>query len=99
MSIELNSENLSIPSSTKAQINSSISIVGTQTRLPITIIGEFKDIPPHLHQIYMQSMLSSYGDVNVHNNTDEEPKTIEEKKSEWRINRLADIFLKALKNK
>jgi hypothetical protein len=44
-------------------------------------------------------MLSSYGDVNVHNNTDEEPKTIEEKKSEWRINRLADIFLKALKNK
>ena len=88
-----------MPSSTKAQINSSISIVGTQTKLPITIIGEFKDIPPHLHQIYMQSMLSSYGDVNVHNNTDEEPKTIKEKKSEWRINRLADIFLKSLKNK
>lgn len=99
MSIELNSGNLSMPSSTKAQINSSISIVGTQTKLPITIIGEFKDIPPHLHQIYMQSMLSSYGDVNVHNNTDEEPKTIKEKKSEWRINRLADIFLKSLKNK
>jgi len=52
MSIELNSENLSIPSSTKAQINSSISIVGTQTRLPITIIGEFKDIP-HIYIKYI----------------------------------------------
>jgi hypothetical protein len=100
MSFELNSDsgNLAIPSTTKAQINSSISIVGTQTRLPITIIGEFKDIPPHLHQIYINAMSASYGNVDVHNNTHEEPKTIEEKKSEWRINRLADIFLGAFRN-
>ena len=101
MSFELNSDsgNLTMESTTKAQINSSITIVGTQTRLPITIIGEFKDIPPHLHQIYIDSMLASYSNVDVHNNTGEEPKTIEEKKSEWRINRLVDIFLGSLRNK
>jgi len=74
-------------------------IVGTKTELPITIIGEFKDIPPHLHEMYIQSMLMSYINVDIHNNTKEEPKTIAEKKSDWRINRIADIFLGALKNK
>jgi hypothetical protein len=98
MSLELNSDsgNLVISSSTRAQINSSISIVGTQTRLPITVIGEFKDIPPHLHQTYMQSMLMSYGSVDVNSNTYEEPKTMEEKKSEWRINKIVDLLLKKI---
>jgi hypothetical protein len=97
MSIELDSGKLTIPSSTKAQINASISIVGTGTELPIQIIGEFKDIPPHLHQMYIQAMQASYGSVNVYNNTkDEEPKTIKEKKSEWRINRIVDIISKAI---
>ena len=101
MAIELNSvsSNLTTPSGTKAQINTCMRIVGTQTKLPITIIGEFKDIPPHLHQMYMQSMLMSYSNVDIHNNTKEESKTIAEKKSDWRINRIADIFLGALKNK
>jgi hypothetical protein len=101
MVIELNSvsSNLTIPSGTKAQINTCMRIVGTQTELPITIIGEFKDIPPHLHQIYIESMLMSYSNVNIHNNTKEEAKTKAEKKSDWRINRIADIFLEALKNK
>jgi hypothetical protein len=63
--------------STKVQINASITIAGTRTELPITIEGEFKDIPPHLHEIYMQSMLASYGNVNVYDNTkDEEPYSI-----------------------
>jgi hypothetical protein len=101
MVIELNSvsSNLTIPSGTKAQINTCMRIVGTQTELPITIIGEFKDIPPHLHQIYIESMLMSYSNVDIHNNTKEEPKSVAEKKSDWRINRIADIFLRALKNK
>jgi hypothetical protein len=34
--------------------------------------------------------------VNVYNNTDDEPKTIKEKKSEWRINRIVDIISKAI---
>ena len=70
--------------------------MGTNTILPITIEGEFKDIPPHLHQIYMQSMLASYGSVDVHNNTESEPKTIKEQKSEWRINRIVKLLLKAV---
>ena len=97
MSIRLNSEGLTVKSSTKAIIKSSIKIVGTNSVLPITIEGEFKDIPPHLHQMYMQSMLASYGSVNVHNNTEPEPKTIEEQKSEWRLNRIVDIISKAIK--
>ena len=80
--------------STKAIIKASINIAGTGTKLPIEIVGEFKDIPPHLHQIYMQSMLGSYGDTNVYNNTkNEKPMTIKEKKSEWRLNRIVDILM------
>ena len=86
--------------SSKAIIKSSIKIVGTNSVLPIEIVGDFKDIPENLHQIYMQSMLASYGSVNVYNNTkDEEPKTIQEKKSEWRINRIVDIISKAISKK
>ena len=98
MNITLDSGyNLTMKGSTKAQINTSIKIVGTGTELPITIIGEFKDIPPHLHGMYIQAMQASYGSVNVYNNTkDEEPKTIAEKKSEWRINRIVDIISKAI---
>jgi hypothetical protein len=64
--------------STKVQINASITIAGTGTELPITIEGDFKDIPPHLHETYMQSMLASYGgSVNVYDNTkDEEPYSL-----------------------
>jgi hypothetical protein len=56
MSITLDSGHLTMKGSTKAQINTSIRIVGTGTELPIQIIGEFKDIPPHLHGMYIQAM-------------------------------------------
>jgi hypothetical protein len=97
MSITLDSGHLTMKGSTKAQINTSIRIVGTGTELPIQIIGEFKDIPPHLHGMYIQAMQGSYGSVNVYDRTkDDEPKTIQEKKSEWRINRIVDIISKAI---
>ena len=97
MNISFDSGHLTMKGSTKAQINTSIRIVGTGTELPITIIGEFKDIPPHLHGMYIQAMQGSYGSVNVYDRTkDEEPKTIQEKKSEWRINRIVDIISKAI---
>jgi hypothetical protein len=92
------SSHLTVKGSTKAIIKSSIKIVGTNSVLPITIQGEFKDIPPHLHEIYMRSMLASYGSINVHDNTKEEPKTIEEQKSEWRWNRIVEIIGKAITN-
>jgi hypothetical protein len=97
MNITFDSSHATIKGSTKAQINASITIAGSGTKLPITIVGEFKDIPPHLHQIYIQAMWSSYGDTNVHNNTEPEPKTIEEQKSEWRLNRIVDIIAKAIR--
>jgi hypothetical protein len=97
MSITLDSGHLTMKGSTKATIKSSIQIAGTGTVLPIEIVGEFKDIPTHLHQMYIESMLSSYGSVNVHNNTEPEPKTIEEQKSEWRLNRIVDIISNAIR--
>ena len=98
MSITLSndSSHLTMKGSSKAIIKTSIKIVGTNSVLPIEIVGDFKDIPENLHQIYMQSMLASYGSVNVHNNTEPEPKTIKEQKSEWRLNRLVELFSKAI---
>jgi hypothetical protein len=95
MSITLDSGHLTMKGSSKAIIKTSIKIAGTNSILPIEIVGEFKDIPENLHQIYMQSMLASYGSVNVYNNT--EPKTIKEQKSEWRLNRIVDIISKAIR--
>ena len=99
MSITLDGGHLTMKGSSKAIIKSSIKIVGTNSVLPIEIVGEFKDIPPHLHQMYMQTMLASYGSVNAYDNTKEEPKTIKEQKSEWRLNRIVDIISNAIKNK
>jgi hypothetical protein len=99
MSITLDSGHLTMKGSSKATIKTSIKIVGTNSVLPIEIVGEFKDIPQNLHQMYMQSMLASYGNVNVYDNTKEEPKTIKEQKSEWRLNRIVDIISKAITKK
>ena len=78
-------------------INTSIKIYGTGTELPIKIVADFNNIPHNLHQMYLQSLMSQYNtSVNVYNNTDDEPKTIKEKKSEWRINRIVDIISKAI---
>jgi hypothetical protein len=84
MSITLDNGHLTMKGSSKATIKSSIEIV-----------GDFKDIPPHLHQIYMQSMLASYGSVDVYNNT--EPMAIKEKKSESRLNKIVELISKAIR--
>ena len=78
-------------------INTSIKIYGTGTELPIKIVADFNNIPHNLHSLYFQSLTHQYNtSVNVYNNTDDEPKTIKEKKSEWRINRIVDIISKAI---
>jgi hypothetical protein len=97
MSISLDSGHLTMKSSTKATIKGSIKIAGTNTVLPITIQGEFKDIPASLHEIYMRAMLNSYGDIAVRRNEDKEPMTIKEKKREWRLNRIVEIITSVLK--
>ena len=94
------SSHLTMTGSTKAIIKASINIAGTSTKLPIEIVGEFKDIPPHLHQIYMQTMMNSYGSTTVYANTKEEedtyPMTIEEKQKEWRWNKIVNLISKAI---
>jgi len=98
ITISNDSSHLTMEGSTKVTIKASQTIMGTNTQLPIEITGDFKNIPPHLHQLYMQSMWASYGSVNVYNNTDDEPypMTIEEKQKEWRWNRLTKLLLKAI---
>lgn len=95
----LDSQHLTMKGGTKATIKTSIQIMGTNSSLPITIEGEFKDIPPHLHGMYIQSMLASYGSVDVHDNTKTEepyPMTIKEQQREWRLNRIVDLICKKL---
>ena len=88
---------LTMKGSGKVLIKTQIKIYGTGTELPVTIEADFNNIPHNLHQMYLQSLMSRYNtSVNVYNNTDDEPKTIKEKKSEWRINRIVDIISKAI---
>ena len=82
----------------KVQIKTSIQIYGTGTKMPVTIEADFTNIPHNLHSLYYQALTHQNNtSVNVYNNTDDEPKTIKEKKSEWRINRIVDIICKAIK--
>jgi len=104
MNLTLDSGNhLTMKGSTKARIKTSIRILGTETELPITIEGEFKDIPPHLHETYIQSMLTSYTSVNVYDNIKKEeepyPMTIKEKQKEWRLNKIVDLYCKVITKK
>ena len=96
-----NSNSITMNGSTKVFIKSSIQIAGSGTELPITIEGDFKDIPPHLHETYMQSMLASYGNVNVYDNTkDEEPYSLSippeilYKKASWLKTLIFDLYKK-----
>ena len=88
---------LTMKGSGLVKIKTSIKIYGTGTELPVTIEADFNNIPHNLHSLYYQSLAHQYNtSVNVYNNTDDEPKTIKEKKSEWRINRIVDIISKAI---
>jgi len=81
-------------------INTSIKIYGTGTELPIKIVADFNNVPHNLHEKYLQSLIYKYNtSVNVYDNTNDEPKTIKEKKSGWRINRIVDILYKVIQNK
>ena len=96
ITISNDSSHLTMEGSTKVTIKASQTIVGTGTQLPIEITADFKDVPPHLHQLYLQSMWASYGSVNVYDNTNEEPMAIKEKKREWRLNKIVKLISKAI---
>ena len=103
MSIYITPDNGSITmkGSGLVTINTSIKIYGTGTELPIKIVADFNNIPHNLHSLYYQSLVSHYNtNIVAHKNlskVEDEPKTIKEKKSEWRINRIVDIICKAIK--
>jgi len=98
LTINTDSSHLTMKGSGKVTIKSSIAIAGSGTSLPIECTADFSNIPTHLHQIYFDAFRYQYNSqVNVHNNT--EPLTIKEQKSEWRINRLVEIFANAIKPK
>ena len=103
MSINITPDNgrLTMKGSGKVQIKTSIQIYGTGTKMPVTIEADFTDIPHHLHSLYYQSLISHYNtNIVAHKNlskVEDEPKTIKEQKSEWRLNRIVDIISKAIK--
>lgn len=98
LTISADNGRLTMKGSGKVQIKTSIKIYGTGTELPVTIEADFNNVPHNLHQMYLQSLMGQYNtSVRVYDNTKEdEPKTIKEKKSEWRINRIVDIISKAI---
>jgi hypothetical protein len=103
MSIYITPDNGSITmkGSGLVTINTSIKIYGTGTELPIKIVADFNNIPHSLHYLYYQSLISNYNtNIVAHKNlskVEDEPKTIEEKKSEWRLNRLVELISKVIK--
>ena len=91
---------LTMKGSGLVKIKTSIKIYGTGTELPVTIEADFNNVPNNLHSLYYQSLISHYNtNIVAHKNlskVEDEPKTIKEKKSEWRINRIVDIINKAI---
>ena len=97
--LTFDSGRLTMQGSGLVTINTSIKIYGTGTELPIKTVADFNNIPHHLHQMYFQALTHQYNtSLNVYDNTkDDEPKTMKEKKSEWRLNKIVDIICKGLK--
>ena len=78
------------------EINTGISLAGYKSELPIKIIADFTNIPESQHEVFLNTFKYFYNtEVNVYDNTTKEiPKTIEEKKRDWTINRIIDILFK-----
>ena len=104
MSITISNDDaskLTIKGSGKLIIKTAMELVGSKTELPVSIEADFTNIPTELHYLYYQMLVSQYNTRQmVHSSLydKEEPKTIKEKKSEWRLNRIVDIISKAIRN-
>lgn len=100
LTLDINKGDLTINTKPIVKIETSIEIGGTKAELPIEITADFTNVPTHLHQMYFDLFKYQYvGSVKVHNSVEEEvqPMTIEEKKRDWRLNRLVNIFTKTFK--
>jgi hypothetical protein len=71
MKITDDSTKLTVSGNGKLAIKTNITIVGTDTELPIDIVADFSNIPEHLHQIYYESMVYKYSNsVSIYNNVE-----------------------------
>ena len=77
------------------EINTGISLSGYKSELPVTITADFTNIPKDQHEVFLQLFQYYYHrDINIYDNSHTDvPKTIVEKKKEWRLNRIIDILL------
>lgn len=102
MSITISNDDtskLTIKGSGKLIIKTAMELVGSKTELPVSIEADFTNIPTELHYLYYQMLVSQYDTRQmVHSSLydKEEPKTIKEKKSESRLNRIVDIISKVI---
>ena len=91
---------LTMKGSGKLIIKTAMELVGSKTELPVSIEADFTNIPTELHYLYYQMLVSQYDTRQmVHSSLydTEEPKTIKEQKSEWRLNRLVELISKAIR--
>jgi hypothetical protein len=72
--LKFDKNKLSIKSSNNVVIKSSITIVGSNTTLPVEIIADFSNIPNYLHYEYYQALIYQYNkDIDIYNNVYKEP--------------------------
>ena len=72
--LKFDNNKLSIESTNNVVIKSSITIVCSNTTLPVKIIADFSNIPNHLHFEYYQALIHQYHkDIEVYNNVYKEP--------------------------
>ena len=76
------------------EINTGIVLAGYKTELPIKIIADFTDIPESQHEVFLDTFKYFYNtEVNLYSNSfNQEPKTIKEKKRDWRLNKIVDVL-------
>lgn len=60
LSISPDNSSLTMKVSGKVTIKKSITIIGTDTELPVTIEADFNNIPHNLHEAYLQSLINQY---------------------------------------
>ncbi len=82
------------------EINTGIVLAGYKTELPIKIIADFTDIPESQHEVFLDTFKYFYNtEVNLYPNSfNHEPKTIKEKKRDWRLNKIVDVIFNRKKD-
>ena len=88
-----NTSNLTVNSKPIVTATRSISIVGSESNLPVTITADFTDIPKSHHEIYFNAFQAAYSDTRIYCNINDEPKPAKEKtKRDWRSGKVETLL-------